>query len=230
LDNHLPVHIGIIPDGNRRWAAIHGVPKIEGHRIGADTMHRVIDHLIKVGIRYLTIWGFSTDNWKREDDEVHHIMDLLELWIREDLSWLNSNNVQLRHIGRLLELPASLVETIESAISTTKNNLGMTLNLAFNYSGRAEIVDTVRRLIDEKVNGKQVDEKLVDRYLYTGGIPDVDLVIRTADELRVSNFMLWQTAYSEYYFSPLLWPDFNIPELEKALDAYRVRHRRFGGD
>jgi len=230
LDNHLPVHIGIIPDGNRRWAAIHGVPKIEGHRNGADTMHRVIDHLIKVGIRYLTIWGFSTDNWKREDDEVHHIMDLLELWIREDLSWLNSNNVQLRHIGRLLELPGSLVETIESAISTTKNNLGMTLNLAFNYSGRAEIVDTVRRLIDEKVNGKQVDEKLVDRYLYTGGIPDVDLVIRTADELRVSNFMLWQTAYSEYYFSPLLWPDFNIPELEKALDAYRVRHRRFGGD
>jgi len=230
LDNHLPVHIGIIPDGNRRWAAIHGVPKIEGHRTGADTMHRVIDHLIKVGIRYLTIWGFSTDNWKREDDEVYHIMDLLELWIREDLSWLNSNNVQLRHIGRLLELPASLVETIESAISTTKNNLGMTLNLAFNYSGRAEIVDTVRRLIDEKVNGKQVDEKLVDRYLYTGGIPDVDLVIRTADELRVSNFMLWQTAYSEYYFSPLLWPDFNIPELEKALDAYRVRHRRFGGD
>jgi undecaprenyl diphosphate synthase len=230
LENHLPVHIGIIPDGNRRWAAVHNMPKIEGHRSGANTMHLVIDHLIKVGVGYLTIWGFSTDNWKREDDEVHHIMDLLELWIREDLSWLNANNVKLRHIGRLLELPGSLIETIETAIATTKNNLGMTLNLAFNYSGRAEIVDTVRRLIDEKVNGKQVDEKMVDRYLYTGGIPDVDLVIRTADELRVSNFMLWQTAYSEYFFSPLLWPDFDIPELEKALNAYQDRQRRFGGD
>ena len=230
MGDNLPDHIGIIPDGNRRWAAIKGVSKIEGHQAGADRMHQVVDNLIRLGVKYLTIWGFSTDNWNRDDDEVRSILNLLELWIKKDISWLHENNVRLRHIGRLRELPQSLQDAIKSAEAPTEHNSGMTLNLAFNYSGRAEIVDAVRRLIADRVPGELVDEAMVSRYLYTDGTPDVDLVIRTANELRLSNFMLWQTAYSEYYFSPVLWPDFDVVELEKAVKAYSDRHRRFGGD
>jgi len=235
VDN-LPVHIGIIPDGNRRWAAAKGVPKIEGHRAGAERMHQVVEDLVKLGIGYLTVWGFSTDNWKRDDDEVCSIFDLLELWIRKDTPWLHQNNVRLRHIGRLYELPESLQDAVKSAVALTVQNSGMTLNLAFNYSGRAEIVDAVRRLIDSgrlwepAMSCPQLDENLFSRYLYTDGTPDVDLVIRTAGEFRLSNFMLWQTAYSEYYFTEALWPDFNKEELDKALAAYTQRRRRFGGD
>lgn len=229
MAGNLPSHIGIVPDGNRRWAAIKGVSKIGGYRAGADRMHQVVDNLIRLGVKYLTLWGFSTDNWKREEDEVHSIFNILELWIKKDSSWLHENNVRLRHIGRLRELPQNLQDIIESAVAKTSYNSGMTLNLAFNYSGRAEIVDAVRRLIADRVPGELVNEAIVSRYLYTDGIPDVDLVIRTADELRLSNFMLWQTAYSEHYFSPILWPDFDIVELQKALRAYSERHRRFGG-
>jgi len=230
MGDNLPGHIGIIPDGNRRWAAIKGVSKIEGHQAGADRMHHIVDNLILLGVKYLTLWGFSTDNWRRDKNEVRSIFNILELWIKKDSSWLHENNVRLRHIGRLHELPQSLQDAIKSTVDKTGHNSGLTLNLAFNYSGRAEIVDALRRLIADKVPQDLIDEAMVSRYLYTDGTPDVDLVIRTADELRLSNFMLWQTAYSEYYFSPVLWPDFDDVELEKALRAYSERHRRFGGD
>lgn len=229
LDN-LPRHVAIVPDGNRRWAATKGVSKIEGHRAGAQRMHEVVEGLVQLGVKYLTVWGFSTDNWKRDNDEVESIFDLLGLWVQQDTPWLHANRVRLKHIGRLHELPPDLQCIINDAIELTKGNPGMTLNLAFNYTGRAEIVDAVRRLIADDVGWGSIDEQTVGRYLYTDGTTDVDLLIRTAGEFRLSNFMLWQAAYSEFYFTEALWPDFDRQELEKALAAYNQRHRRFGGD
>jgi len=223
-------HIALIPDGNRRWAALHGVSSIHGHRAGAERMHSVVEHLITLGLRYLSVWGFSTDNWRRSDEEVGTLFHLLGAWIKKDAPLLHSRGVRLRHIGRLQELPRGLQQTITQAIELTKANTGMTLNLAFNYNGRADIVDAVRRLIKEGMPWHRVDEFLFSHYLYTDGAPDVDLVIRTAGEFRLSNFLLWQTAYSEFYFTPALWPDFDTEELEKALNAYSERKRRFGGD
>lgn len=223
-------HIAIIPDGNRRWAQITGVSRYEGHMAGANRMHDVVAELIKLKVKYLTLWGFSTNNWKRTPEEVQDIFTLLQLWIEKDTPWLHENGVRLRHIGRFHELPLTLQHAIGLAVDLTAYNQGMTLNLAFNYSGRAELVDAVRRLINDQVPWHLVDEQLFSHYLYTNGMPDVDLVIRTADELRVSNFMLWQTAYAEFYFTPIFWPDFDAIELEKALKAYSERKRRFGGD
>ena len=230
MADNLPQHIAIVPDGNRRWAARKGIPNIEGHQAGADRMHNVVEWLIPLGIKYLTVWGFSTDNWKRTSDEVQSLFKVLQLWIEKDTPWLHENNVRLKHIGRLQELPVGLQEAIGQAVALTGHNSGMTLNLAFNYTGRAEIVDAMRRLIADGAPWELVDEQMVNHNLYTNGTPDVDLVIRTADEFRLSNFMLWQTAYSEYYFTPVFWPDFDAIELEKALKSYSERKRRFGGD
>ncbi|GAI60200.1 unnamed protein product, partial [marine sediment metagenome] len=192
----------------------------------------LIDHQVK----YLTVWGFSADNWKRSEDEIRDLLHLLDAWIENDAPWLNEHRVRLRHIGRLNKLPEFLQLAINEAIELTKDNMGMTLNLAFNYTGRAEIVEAVRRLIDSgrlyepAMSRPQLDEELFSRYLDTNGMPDVDLVIRTAGEFRLSNFLLWQTAYSEYYFTDVLWPDFDTKELKKALQVYSERQRRFGGD
>jgi len=233
--HNLPTHIAIIPDGNRRWATIKGIPILQGHQAGADRMNQVVDSLVQFGVKYLTVWGFSTDNWKRTDEEVLSLLQLLRAWIEKDAPWLHEKAVRLRHIGRMAALPGFLQQAINEAVELTKNNVGMTLNLAFNYTGRAEIVDTVQRLIDSDrlwepaMSRPQLDEELFSRYLYTAGMPDVDLVIRTAGEYRMSNFMLWQTAYSEYYFSNVFWPDFDAIELEKALKSYQSRDRRFGG-
>ena len=228
-------HVAVIPDGNRRWAKLHHVPILEGHRRGAEVMHHVVEHLISREVKYLTAWGFSTDNWKRSDSAVSDLFHLLAGWIERDAPWLNSKGVRLRHIGRISGLPESLQLVINQAVKLTKDNTGMTLNLAFNYTGRAEIVDAISNwLIDKNTppcpDKTCLDEELFSRYLYTAGMPDVDLVIRTAGEFRLSNFMLWQTAYSEYYFSELLWPDFSTVELDLALEAYSQRRRRFGGD
>lgn len=193
-------------------------------------MHQVLEALIPLGITHMTLWGFSADNWKREEEELNSIFELLELWIKKDAPWLHDNNVRLRHIGRIDELPQGLKAAIKSAVGMTGENTGMVLNLAFNYSGRTEIVDAMKRIIKDKVPVGDLDEVKVSQYLDTDGLPDVDLLIRTAGELRLSNFMLWQTAYSEYFFSELLWPDFDEKELKKALNSYAERSRRFGGD
>lgn len=232
---NLPTHVAIVPDGNRRWAKEHELPALEGHRRGAEAMHNVVDHLIGCQVKYLTVWGFSTDNWQRSDSEVNNLFHLLAAWIENDTPWLDSRGVRLRHIGHLQELPQDLQLAINKAIELTSGNTGMTFTLAFNYSGRAEIVDAVRRLIDAGIPShwippREIDEKFFSRYLDTDGIPDVDLVIRTAGEFRLSNFLLWQTAYSEYYFTRVLWPDFDTKELEKALKTYSQKRRRFGGD
>ncbi len=230
----LPNHIALIPDGNRRWAKEHGVPALQGHRRGAEAMHTVVDYLIG-RVQYLTVWGFSTDNWQRADSEVNNLFHLLAAWIEKDTPWLNSRGVRLRHIGRFQELPQDLQLAINKAMEVTSDNTGMTFTLAFNYSGRAEILDAVRRLIDAGIPShwippREIDEAFFSRYLDTDGMPDVDLVIRTAGEFRLSNFLLWQTAYSEFFFTPVLWPAFDTKELEKALESYSERRRRFGGD
>lgn len=230
MSNNLPNHIAIIPDGNRRWADMKGLPRLWGHKVGAERMHQVVDRLLQVGIKYLTLWGFSSDNWKRKDEEVQGLLNLLQLWIEKDTPWLHENGVRLRHIGHLYELPQGLQGAISQAGALTSHNPGMILNLAFNYTGRAEIIDAVNKLLSEWAHTDYINENQFSRYLYTDGIPDVDLVIRTAGEYRMSNFMLWQTAYSEYYFSNVFWPDFDAIELEKALKAYSERDRRYGGD
>ncbi len=221
-------HIAIVPDGNRRWAKEHELPALEGHRRGAEAMHNVVDYLIG-RVKYLTVWGFSTDNWRRSGSEVNNLFHLLAAWIEKDTPWLNSRGVRLRHIGHLEELPQDLQLAINHAVELTSGNSGMTFTLAFNYSGRAEIVDAVNLLLDKKAP-THIDEKSFSRYLYMDGMPDVDLVIRTAGEIRLSNFLLWQVAYSEFYFTEVLWPDFTTIELEKTLEAYSERKRRFGGD
>lgn len=224
----LPSHVALIPDGNRRWAGLHGVPRLQGHQAGAETMHNVVDYLLGK-IKYLTVWGFSTDNWKRSQDETLSLFRLLASWIERDTPWLNSHGVQVRHIGRISALPDFLQRTINEAVGLTSNNSNMALTLAFNYAGRAEIVDAVRRLVEDGIPSQNIDEELLSLCLYDS-LPDVDLVIRTAGEIRLSNFMIWQTAYSEFYFTPVLWPDFNEKELEKALQDYGERKKRFGAD
>ena len=229
MNNSIPQHVAIIPDGNRRWANKNGLPSIRGHELGGDRMFQVVEHLMKLGVRFVTVWGFSTDNWKRKEEEIFSLFELLESWLNKTKSWAQDNKVKLRYIGRLQELPDNLQDLIQKAITITENNQGMTLNLAFNYTGRAEIIDAVNKLISEH-HTNQVDENTFSSYLYTDGTPDVDLVIRTAGEYRISNFMLWQIAYSEFYFTPMYWPDFDIEELDKALVSYSERVRRLGGD
>lgn len=222
-------HIAIIPDGNRRWTKLHRHPVLEGHRRGAKVMHAVVDYLT-TRVKYLTVWGFSIDNWKRSEDEIQDLLHLLAFWIDKDAPWLDKKGIRLRHIGRISELPDFLQLAINEAVELTSDNKGMALNLAFNYTGRGEIVDAVRRLVKDNIPSQAIDESVFTHYLYTDGMSDVDLVIRTAGELRLSNFLIWQTAYSEFYFTEVLWPDFNIEELEKALEVYSQRQRRFGAD
>jgi len=229
MNNNLPQHVAIIPDGNRRWAAKNGLPRIRGHEVGGDRMFQVVEHLMKLDVRFVTVWGFSTDNWKRKEEEIHSLFQLLEFWIRKTESWAQDNKVKLKYMGRLQELPDNLQNVIQEGVIRTKTNQGLTLNLAFNYTGRTEIIDAVNRIISEHEINK-IDENIFGSYLDTDGTPDVDLVIRTAGEYRISNFMLWQIAYSEFYFAPVYWPDFDIEEMDKALAAYSERIRRLGGD
>jgi len=223
-----PNHVAIVPDGNGRWAELRGLSRLEGHKAGAENMWRMVRYFNEYPIKYLTLYGFSTENWNRPEGEVSGLFHILEERIDRDAPELLKKGIRLRHLGRLGELPQGLQRTINRAVELTKSNTGMTLNLAFNYGGRAEILDAVRRLVTEGIPPRNIDEKLFNNYLYTAGLPDVDLLIRTGDELRLSNFLLWQTAYSEYHFTDVLWPDFDKKDVEKALLAYSHRQRRFG--
>jgi len=225
----LPNHIAIVPDGNGRWAEQRGLPRLEGHRVGAENLSTVLEYLNDYQIKYVTVYTFSTENWNRPKDEVKGLFRLSEERIDKDLLRFHKRGIRFRHLGRLQGLPQSLQLAINRAVELTKNNTGMTLSLAFNYGGRTEILDAVRRIIAESIPPEKLNEKLFSSYLYTADLPDVDLLIRTADELRLSNFLIWQTAYSEYYFTKVLWPDFNKKEVDKALLAYSQRQRRFGG-
>ena len=218
-----------MPDGNGRWAEQRGLPRLAGHQAGAENLRTVIECLSEYQIKYVTVYTFSTENWNRPEDEVKGLFRLSAERIDKDLPRFHKRGVRFRHLGRLHELPKGLQRAINRAVELTKNNTGMTLSLAFNYGGRTEILDAVRSIIAEGIPQEKLDEKLFNSYLYTADLPDVDLIIRTADELRLSNFLIWQTAYAEYYFTEVLWPDFGDKEIDKALLAYSQRQRRFGG-
>jgi len=230
MSDNLPQHIAIIPDGTRRWARKRGLPDIEGARAGVDTAHRAVAYLVDAGLRYLTMWGFSNDNWKRPEEQVDLLFEQAQVWIERDIDWLNRRGVKLRHIGSIDRLPSGLQQAISYCVELTRKNTGMTLTVALDYGGRAEIIKAIRNMMEAAISPQMVNDELVSDYLYTDGMPDVDLVVRTGGELRLSNFMIWQAAYSEYYFTPILWPDFDEIELKKALEAYSQRHRRFGGE
>ena len=225
---NIPRHIGIVMDGNGRWAKQRKLPRLMGHRAGTENTRRVLRACGEFGIEIVTLYGFSTENWRRPKTEVNGLFGIFENAIDREVPELHRNGVRLRHLGRTDRLPQRLVEKIQSAMELTKGNDRLTLNLAFNYGGRAEIVDATRGIIAEGIDPAAIDEELFSRYLYTAGLPDLDLFIRTGGEMRLSNFLLWQTAYAEYYTTPTYWPDFDETELERALLAYSRRTRKFG--
>jgi undecaprenyl diphosphate synthase len=224
----IPYHVGIIMDGNGRWARQQGLPRIEGHRAGTENIRRVLQACGEYGIKVVTIYAFSTENWFRPREEVRGLLGILERVLESEVRNLHEQGVKLRHIGELEGLSGKLRSAVEGAIELTKHNDRLILNVAFNYGGRSEIVRGVQRLLEEHVSPEKVDEELLGRYLYTAGLPDPDLIIRTGGEMRLSNFLIWQSAYAEYYSTPTYWPDFDKEELNKALQAYAQRERRFG--
>jgi len=225
----IPRHVAIIMDGNGRWAEQRGLARLEGHRAGVRNIRPILEPLNSRGIEFVTIYAFSTENWNRPRDEVNGLLELLLDVIEREARELHKKGVRICHIGSLEGLSKELRKKIGDAVTLTKGNAGMTLGVAFNYGGRAEILDAVRRLIADGVAPDDVVEEKFERYLYTQGFPDVDLMIRTSGEMRTSNFLIWQAAYAEYYFTPVLWPDFDAHELDRALEAYGQRRRRFGG-
>lgn len=224
----VPVHVAIIMDGNGRWAQQRGLPRTAGHRAGTENIRTVLQAAVDFGIQYLTLFAFSTENWGRPAEEVRALMMLLEQVIDRELAELHAKGVRLRHLGRLDALPSKLQEKIQHALELTKDNTRISVNIAFNYGGRMEIVEAVRRMMREGVKPDEVTEETLSKYLFTAGLPDPDLIIRTAGEMRLSNFLIWQAAYAEYYSTPTYWPDFGREEFYKALLAYAQRDRRFG--
>jgi undecaprenyl diphosphate synthase len=225
----IPNHVAIIMDGNGRWAISRGLPRLAGHRAGTENLRRVIRATVEFGIKYLTIYAFSTENWGRPPEEVHGLMRILEDVIDKELAELNEEGVQLRHIGRLERLNPKIQTKVLKAVELTKDNDRLVLNVAFNYGGRDEIVNAIQHMIEDGVSADEVNDQLVSTYLYTAGVPDPDLIIRTSGELRVSNFLIWQAAYSEWYITPTYWPDFDKEEYHHALEAFAQRDRRYGG-
>jgi undecaprenyl diphosphate synthase len=228
LLERVPYHLGIIMDGNGRWARERGLPRLAGHRAGTENIRRVLTGCVELGIKVLTIYAFSTENWKRPEEEVKGLMSIFARVIDRELNELHREGVQLRHVGRLEGISDNLRAKVHHAIDLTKNNDRIILNVAFNYGGRAEITDAVKRIIRDGVEAEDVTEELIGHYLYTIDCPDPDLIIRTSGEFRTSNFLLWQAAYAEYYVTPTYWPDFDKHELHKALTAFSQRDRRFG--
>ena len=223
-----PAHVAIIMDGNGRWAARRARPRAEGHRRGVANIRRVVSALAERGVSVVTLYAFSTENWRRPTNEVDSLMTILAEEIEPQTRALHEAGVRLVHLGDPRPLDAGLQDAIARAEQVTRHNAGVTLNIAFNYGGRHEILQAVRRILNDAIPPEQVDETLFGRYLYTKGSPDPDLIIRTGGEQRISNFLLWQAAYSEYYHTPALWPDLDAPELDRALRAYAQRRRRFG--
>ncbi len=224
----VPHHIGVIMDGNGRWAQEHGLPRLEGHRAGTENIRRILRSCGEYGIKIVTIYAFSTENWFRPSDEVRGLIGILERVLEIEVENMHQEGVKLRHVGELEGLPDRLRKAVLDAIELTKNNDRLILNVAFNYGGRAEIVRAVKRLLEDNPDPNEIDEELFGAYLYTAGLPDPDLIIRTGGEMRLSNFLIWQSAYAEYYSTPTFWPDFDKEELTKALRAYARRERRFG--
>ncbi|MBR7119797.1 MAG: isoprenyl transferase [Lentisphaeria bacterium] len=222
-------HVAIIMDGNGRWAEARGLTRSDGHKAGADNISRIADAARELGLKYLTLYAFSTENWKRPPAEVACLMGLISEITEKRLPDMMKNNIRLRTIGRTSDLPLLARKSLLKCIDETKNNTGLTINIALSYGGRAEIVDAVNKILAEKKTGDKIDEKEFINYLYAPDIPDPDLLIRTSGELRLSNFLLWELSYSEIYVTDTHWPDFDKEALQKAIDSFGKRKRRFGG-
>jgi undecaprenyl diphosphate synthase len=229
----LPKHVAVIMDGNGRWAKQHGLPRVEGHRRGADSAREIIRTAGELGIKYLTLYAFSAENWNRPKDEVEALMKYLIHYLKTETPELNKNNVHLEVIGQIYRLPENVQEHLKKSIATLSKNNGLTLVMALSYGSRIEIVDAVRRISEEVKRGKldpaDINENVISDHLWTRNIPDPDLLIRTSGEMRVSNFLLWQISYAELVITPTLWPDFRKPQFFAALEEYARRNRRFGG-
>lgn len=231
--NRVPVHIAIIMDGNGRWAKERNLPRSMGHRAGVETIREIVKECNTLGVKYLTLYAFSTENWKRPSEEVGVLMKLLVEYLKGEFEELNKNNVIINSIGNIEKLPIECQRELKTAYNNTKNNTGLVLNLALNYGGREEITNAVKLLYEDikkgKIKEEDINEKSISNYLYTKGIVDPDLIIRPSGELRISNFLLWQCAYSEFWYSDIKWPDFKKKHLHQAIYDYQKRDRRFGG-
>jgi undecaprenyl diphosphate synthase len=226
--NKIPEHVAIIMDGNGRWAESRGLARFEGHKAGTENLRQIIKACVEFGVKHLTIYAFSTENWGRPKEEVNGLMTILETVIDRELNELNAEGVKICHIGRLEAMPKRVRSKVEHAVQMTENNDRLILNVAWNYGGRDEIIHAIQDIVREGTTVEQVTEELVSRHMFTRCSPDPDLIIRTSGEMRLSNFLIWQSAYSEWYATATLWPDFNKEELQKAIDAYGQRKRRFG--
>ena len=224
----VPNHVAVIMDGNGRWAESRGGDVSEGHHAGFENLQRVVADFAKRGVKYLTMYAFSTENWDRPESEVQGILELAIAVIAHEAQQLHENNVRIKHLGRVDRLSSELREELEQAVDMTANNSGLTLGIAFDYGGRAEIANAAKQLIADGVPAENVDEKKFAEYLYTSDMPDVDLLIRTGGDFRISNFLLWQTAYSEFYSSDIWWPDFYGEHIDRAFESFSERQRRFG--
>ncbi len=225
----MPVHVGMIMDGNGRWARRRGLPRLAGHRAGVENLRRVLRAAVELGIPIVTLYAFSSENWQRPAEEVQGLLNILREALEKEVGELHKNGVQLRHIGDLTPLSDDLKKQIQAAVELTRHNDRLIANIAFNYGGRQEIVEAVRKIVRAGVPPEAVTEALINEHLYTAGIPDVDLIIRTSGEMRISNFLIWQGAYAEYYITSVYWPDFDKDELYAALKAFSQRDRRYGG-
>ncbi len=229
--DRLPRHVAVIMDGNGRWANDRGLPRVEGHRAGVEAVRDTIEASARLGLEVLTLYAFSVENWKRPRHEIWTLMNLLKTYLRKELDSLVENDIRLGVLGRWRELDGSVVRALESALDRTSGCSGMRLNIALNYSGRSEIVDACRRIVTDWASGgrAEIDEATLDRYLYTAELPDPDLLIRTSGEMRLSNFLLWQIAYTEISITETRWPEFRRSDLFRAILEYQGRQRRFGG-
>ncbi len=221
-------HIAIIMDGNRRWAKEHLLPSMMGHKKGVDALKKVTRACDDFGVKYLTLYAFSTENWNRKKEEVDFLMDLLATTLKNELKELNENNVKMNFIGDLKALNQNLQNILANSIETTKNNTGVVLTVAINYGARNEIIHAIKNIIDDKIQSQDINEEVVSKYLYTNNIPDPDLLIRTSGEKRISNYLLWQIAYSEIYITDTYWPEFDKEKLALAIEEFAKRQRRWG--
>ncbi len=226
--SRVPQHIAIIMDGNGRWAQQRGLLRVAGHRAGTENIRRIVQECKAQGIKYLTLYAFSTENWNRPGPEVHALMSILSDFIDRETRNLHEENVRIRHLGSTAGLSVQLQEKVRYALDLTQRNTALTLAVAFNYGGRADIVQAVQQVVAKGIPASEITEELIEQYLYTRGMPDPDLIVRTAGEFRLSNFLIWQAAYAEYYSTPVFWPDFGPDDLRQAIAAYGQRERRFG--
>ena len=223
-----PNHIAIIMDGNGRWAIEKGMSRKEGHYAGLKNIYKIVNHSLTIGIKNLSLFAFSNENWQRKNSEIKYLLDLMYEALDENIQLFKNKNIRVKHVGRLDRLPEQIQEKIQKAVDSTKNNTAMNLNIVFDFGGREEILDAVKKILETNTNTNEINQEFFEKYLYSGELPDVDLVIRTSGEMRLSNFFLWKAHYAEFYSTEIKWPDFDDTQMQNALLDYSERHRRYG--